>query len=131
MAFETAFLVGRILVGLYYIMSGYNHISKMKMMVEYSKSKNVPMPSLAVPFTGLLLLAGGLSLLLGVYPVIGITLLIIFLVPTTLIMHQFWKVPPEQKMGEMVNFLKNVALIGSTLMFLAIQTPWPFSVPLG
>ena len=112
-------------------MNGYNHLSKMKMMAEYAKFKGVPMPNVAVPLSGLFLLVGGLSLLLGVYPVIGITLLIIFLVPTTLMMHQFWKAPPEQKMGEMVNFMKNIALIGYTLALLAIPLPWPFSVPLG
>ncbi len=130
MAFEIAFLIGRILVGLYYIMSGYNHFSKREMTAGYAKSKGVPMPRIAVPLTGLLLLAGGLSLLLGIYPYIGVALIVIFLVPVTLIMHNFWAVPKEQKMSDMINFMKNVALIGSTLMFLAIPEPWPFSLTL-
>ena len=33
-----------------------------------------------------------------------------------------------QKMGDMVNFTKNMALIGCALMFLAIPQPWPYSV---
>jgi hypothetical protein len=44
-------------------------------------------------------------------------------------MHRFWDVEdPMQRMGERVNFNKNIALIGSTLMFLAIPQPWPYSV---
>ena len=130
MALEILFLVGRILVGGYYIMNGYNHFAKGKMMAGYAKSKGVPMPEIAIPLTGLLLLLGGLSLLLGIYPYIGVALIIIFLVPVTFMMHNFWAVPQEQKMADMVHFLKNIALIGSTLMLLAIPPPWPFSLTL-
>jgi len=128
MAFEILFLVGRILLGGYYIMGGINHLTKMNMMVGYAKSKNIPFSNLAVPLTGILLLLGGLSFLLGVYPYLGVLLIIIFLVPVTIMMHNFWAVPQEQKMIEMVNFMKNIALIGSALMFLTIETPWAFSL---
>ncbi|MBI2145907.1 DoxX family protein [Candidatus Woesearchaeota archaeon] len=128
MAYEILFLIGRVIVGLYFIMNGFNHFAKMKMMVGYAKSKNVPLAKLAVPATGLLLLLGGLSFLLGYYPQIGVLLIAVFLIPVSFIMHNFWAVPPEQKMVEMVNFMKNMALLGSALMFLAISTPWAFSL---
>ena len=99
-------------------------------MAGYAKSKGVPMPEITIPLTGLLLLLGGLSLLLGIYPYIGVALIIIFLVPVTFMMHNFWAVPQEQKMADMVHFLKNIALIGSALMFLAISEPWAFSLTL-
>jgi len=130
MAFEILFLIGRILVGGYYIFNGFNHFSKKEMMAGYAKSKGVPMPEIAIPLTGLLLLLGGLSLLFGIYPYIGVALIVIFLVPVTFMMHNFWVVPKEQKMADMIQFLKNIALIGSTLMFLAIPTPWPLSLTL-
>jgi len=128
MAFEILFLIGRILVGGYYIFNGFNHFSKKDMMAGYAKSKGVPIPDITIPLTGLLLLLGGLSLLLGIYPYIGVALIVIFLVPVTFMMHNFWAVPKEQNMADMVHFLKNIALIGSTLMFLAIPSPWPFSL---
>ena len=130
MAFEILFLIGRILVGGYYIFNGFNHFSKKDMMAGDAKSKGVPIPDITIPLTGLLLLLGGLSLLLGIYPYIGVALIVIFLVPVTFMMHNFWAVPKEQKMADMVQFMKNIALIGSTLMFLAIPTPWPFSLTL-
>jgi len=128
MAFEIAFLIGRVIVGLYYIMSGFNHFSKKEMMTGYVKSKNVPLPGLAVIVSGLLLLLGGLSILLGYQTLIGIILVLVFLVPTSFIMHRFWSAPEEQKMHEMINFMKNMALIGYTLMLLAISTPWYLSL---
>lgn len=99
------------------------------MMTEYARSKKVPSPKFAVIITGMLLLLGGLSVLLGYNTDIGLVLLLIFLIPTTFIMHQFWTIQDQQlKMVEMVNFLKNLALIGSILMIFSLPKPWSFSL---
>ena len=67
-----------------------------------------------------LLLVGGLSVLFDVLPIVGLIALVLFLVPVTFIMHAFWKVQdPMAKMGEMVNFMKNIALLGAVLILLA------------
>jgi hypothetical protein len=46
-------------------------------------------------------------------------------------MHNFWAVGDEMKMIELINFTKNMALMGSALLFLLIPQPWPmgFSNP--
>jgi putative oxidoreductase len=78
---------------------------------------------------GVLLLIGGLSILTGFLPLVGVIALVLFYVPVVFMMHAFWKVQdPMAKMGEMVNFTKDVALLGSALMFLAVPQPWPFSI---
>ena len=125
----VAFLIGRIIVGLYYISSGIRHFTHLNMMAGYAGSKGVPLPKLAVPGSGALLVIGGLSLLLGYQPVIGIAAVVLFLIGVSPMMHNFWAVQdPMQKMAEMVNFTKNMALLGSALMFLAIPQPWAYSV---
>ena len=124
-----AFLIGRIIFGGYFIMGGLNHFAKLDFMSGYAKAKGAPAPKLAVRGSGMLLILGGLSMLLGVVPVIGIILLLIFLLSVTPVMHAFWKVDdPMARMGEMVNFMKNTALFGALLMMLAITRPWPFSL---
>jgi len=126
---EIAFLIGRIVLGVYYLFNAVNHFTQLEMMSGYAGSKGVPAPKLAVAGSGLLLLLGGLSILLGYQPYIGVALIVIFLAPVAFMMHNFWTVEdPQMKMGEMVNFMKNIALAASTLMFLAIPTPWPFSL---
>ncbi len=118
---EFAFILGRILFGVFFVNSGINHFRNMKMLAGYSQMKGVPLPSVAVPFTGLLLLLGGLSVIFNYYIMYGSILLIIFLVPTTFIMHNFWKVQDaQQKTGEQINFMKNLALLGAALMFLKL-----------
>jgi len=126
---EIAFLVGRIVLGVYYLFNALNHFRSLNMMAGYAGSKGVPAPKLAVAGTGVLLLLGGLSILLGVQPTIGVILIVVFLVPVAFMMHNFWAVQdPQMKMMEMVNFMKNIALAASALMFLAIPQPWPLSL---
>ncbi len=109
--------MGKILFGGYFLRSGYNHIKNLGMFTGYAGSKGVPIPKVAVFVTGLMLLFGGLALIFGPYTQLAILVLIVFLVPTTIMMHQYWKITdPMQRMGENVNFYKNVALIGSLLM---------------
>jgi len=126
---SAIFLIGRLLLGGFFINSGYNHFKSIDMMSAYAKSKGIPSAKAAVAFTGLLLAIGGLSILLGVYPRIGVIALVLFFVPVTFVMHAFWKVQdPQMKMGERVNFTKNVALLGAVLMLLSIAEPWPISL---
>ncbi len=117
---DTTFLyLGRILFGGYFIFNGINHFMKLGMMSAYAKSKGAPLPKLSVAFSGLLLLVGGLSTLFNIYPGLGLISLILFLVPVSLIMHAFWKIQDAQlKMIEMVNFMKNLALLGAVLLLL-------------
>jgi putative oxidoreductase len=123
-----AFLLGRLVVGAYYIYNGLNHFIKLSQMTEYAKSKGVPSPQLAVMGAGVLLLIGGVTILLGKFPEIGVAALVLFLIPVSFMMHNFWAVTGEMKAMEQVNFLKNMALLGSALMFLAIRKPWPLSI---
>jgi putative oxidoreductase len=125
----TIFLIGRLLLGGYFVFGGFNHFKMLTMMSGYAQSKGVPSPKAAVAFSGLLLLVGGLSILLGIYPTVGAIALVLFLVPVTFIMHAFWKVQDAQmKMGEMVNFTKNLALLGAALLLLSIPQPWSTSL---
>ena len=119
------FIIGRILFGGYFIYSGINHFRMLNPMASYAQSKGVPSAKLAVAFTGLLLLVGGTSILLSLYPTIGATALVLFLLPVTFTMHAYWKIQdPMAKMAERVNFMKNIALLGAALLLLAIPQPW-------
>ena len=111
---NLAFLIGRIIFGGYWLMASFNHFKNLNYMSDYAKAKGTPSPKLAVAGTGVILLLGGLSMLLGVYPVVGIILLIVFLLGVSFQMHNFWKVADAQmKQIDMINFTKNMALVGT------------------
>lgn len=123
---DIAFLIGRIIFGGFFISTGINHFKNVSYMAGYARAKGTPAPEAAVAGTGVLLVLGGLSMLLGAYPLIGIILLLIFLVGVSFQMHAFWKVTdPQARAADQINFMKNLALIGALLMFLAIPVPWP------
>lgn len=126
---DTLLLVGRIILGGFFIYSGVNHFIGFGMMTQYAKMKGVPFPATAQGITGLMLLLGGLSIVFGIYPFVGVVLLVAFLVPVSLMMHNFWKIEdPQLRMNDKANFLKNMALLGAILMLLAIPSPWPLSL---
>jgi len=127
--YNIVFLVGRIIAGGYFLMGGINHFSKLKMMAAYAKSKGTPAAELAVGGTGVLLLLGGASLILGFHPTIGVALLVIFLLGVSFGMHNFWVIEDAQaKMSEMVNFTKNMGLLGLLLITIVVPRPWPLSL---
>jgi len=122
---SALFIIGRILFGGYFMYSGINHFRMLNPMASYAQAKGIPAAKLAVAFTGLLLLIGGTSILLSLYPTIGAAALVLFLLPVTFTMHAYWKIQdPMAKMAERVNFMKNIALLGAALLLMAIPQPW-------
>jgi len=129
---NIAFLIGRIIFATFWLTGSFNHFKNLNYMTEYAKARGIPSPKVAVGGTGVILLLGGLSMLLGVYPVVGIILLIVFLLGVSLQMHAYWKVDDAQmKQIDMINFTKNMALVGALLMFLLLPHPWPMSLGIG
>jgi putative oxidoreductase len=125
---KVGFLIGRIIVGGYYLFGAGNLFLKHAAMADYAQFKGVPLPGPAVAAAGVLLLVGGLTILFGWQPRIGIAALALFFLGVTPLMHNFWAVAAAESAGQLVHFTKNLALLGSALMFLAIPEPWPLGL---
>ena len=124
---KALFILGRLLFGGYFIYNGINHFLHAKQMAD---SKNVPQPELAVSATGAALVLGGTSILLGIKPRLGAAALVGFLAGGSPIMHDFCRQDdPNKRMEDMIQVTKNMALLGGTLAFMAVEAPWPASVP--
>jgi putative oxidoreductase len=127
---KTSLLFGRAIFGGFFLYNGINHFLNREMMTGYSASKGVPYPDAAVIGSGAMLVLGGVSMLTGVRPKLGASLIGAFLVGVTPKMHDFWNVEDaQQRMGEQINFTKNVAMLGGALIAAAMPEPWPASVP--
>lgn len=127
---EILFIIGRVLFAFLFLGSAFGHFAQREAMTGYAKYKNVPAAGLSVVVTGIMLLAGGLSILLGIYPVIGSLLLAAFLIPTAFIMHNFWSETDAQaKQNTMISFNKDLSLGGAALIlayFFANTSDLPF-----
>jgi putative oxidoreductase len=126
-------LIGRVVFSFFFMYSGFNHLTKLSMFSQYAGSVGVPAPTVAVAVTGLMLLGGGLSLLLGVKPKVGAALLVIFLVPTAIMVHKFWGIAdPMMAANQAAHFWKNITLAGGALMIYGLAdlypARWPYSL---
>ena len=128
---ELLFLFGRLLFGGYFLLNAINHFTKTGALTGYAASKGVPHPRLAVLGSGALLAFGGLGVMLGVFVRYALSALVVFLVIVSFKMHNYWSDSslPGDRAADMVNFTKNMALLGAVLMlFAATQYGWAFSL---
>jgi uncharacterized membrane protein YphA (DoxX/SURF4 family) len=93
MALEFAntlvFLLGRVLFGGVLAFMGANHFLQADQMAGYAEAKGAPAPTLSVYGSGALLVLGGVSVVLGVLPLLGAAALAGFLVVATPMFHDF------------------------------------------
>jgi putative oxidoreductase len=118
---QLILLAGRFLYSLIFIFASLGHFSQKT--IGYAASQGVPMAHVLVPLSGIMALVGGLSILLGYKGRWGAVLIILFLVPVTIAMHNFWAVTdPMMKQMQMAMFLKNVSMLGAAFMVLYFGT---------
>jgi putative oxidoreductase len=122
-------LLGRAIFGGFFLYNGINHFRNRQMMTEYARAKKVPAADLAIIVSGAMIAAGGLSLVTGIRPKVGVSLISGFLLGVTPIMHAFWQhEDPQQKMNEMIHFSKNAAMLGGAMLAAAVPEPWPVAI---
>jgi putative oxidoreductase len=110
-------LVGRILFSAIFIRSGVQHFTRVAMMSPYAGAKGVPASKFMVRLTGAMIFLGGISVLLGAYVRIGAALLVVFLIPTAIVMHNYWTLTdPMARANDQAHFNKDLALAGATLL---------------
>ncbi|MGM9490898.1 DoxX family protein [Ideonella sp. YS5] len=113
-----AFL-GRALIALLFIPSGFSKLTGFAGLVGYIASKGVPLPEVCAAIAIAAELGLGVLLLVGWQARWAALGLAIFVVVITPIFHNFWAVPEAQKMMQMQNFFKNLAAVGGLLAFVA------------
>ena len=129
---DLILVIGRILFGGFFLMSGINHFTKLEAMTGYAKYKKLPAAKLGVLISGLMLVIGGLSVILGYYADLGALLLAIFLVLAAVIFHNFWKeTDATAKQNEMLGFMKDIALAGAALILFALVSKYGVDLDFG
>jgi putative oxidoreductase len=119
-------LAARQLLSMIFVIASAGHFTPGT--IALAAQHGVPLPGLLVPVSGLIALAGGLSILFGYRARFGAWLLVLFLVPVTLTMHNFWAMSdPIMFQGELTLFMRNVLLLGGTL-FVAYFGAGPLSL---
>jgi len=118
-AADTAALVGRILVALIFIISGFGKISGYAGTAGYMASKGMPLVDVLLPLTILIELGGGLLIALGWKVRWAAAAIFLFLIPVTLVFHNPAGLAGAEAQQQMINLLKNLSIMGGMLCLFA------------
>jgi putative oxidoreductase len=120
-------LAGRLLISAIFIFSGLNKLGAHAAMVGFAASKGLPAADLAIWLAAAVEILGGLSILLGFQTRIGAWVLFLFLIPTSVVFHNFWALQGMEKMDNQAHFFKNAAIMGG-LLFVATFGAGAYSI---
>jgi len=112
-------LLGRILIAQIFLMSGFSKIGGFAGTAGYMASKGLPMVDVLLAITILIELGGGLMILAGFKARFGAMALFLWMIPVTLLFHNFWAVPADQQQIQVIMFMKNLAIMGGMLYIMA------------
>jgi len=116
--------LGRLALGAIFLLSGLGKLADLHGTAAHMRSAHMPAVPLFLAGAITLEILGGLSVISGFRARWGATALIVFLIPATLIFHNFWAYQGMERQMQMINFLKNVS-IGGGLLYLLALTPEP------
>lgn len=117
---NTVLLIARILMSSLFLWAGMRKICNWNGTQDYMRTKQTKYIKALLPIAVALQMIGGLLLLLGIYVRIGALLLILFTLPATIQMHDFWHLAGKERIAEKAHFLKDLAIIGGLLLFLLL-----------
>ena len=123
-------LAGRVMMAALFIPSGFSKLAGFQGTVGYIASKGLPLPQLGAVAAIVVELLVAAALLLGWRTRWAALILVLFTLAAAVLFHDYWAVPPEQKMMQAINFWKNVAIAGG-LLFVAAHGPGPYAVDRG
>lgn len=124
---DVAALVGRVLLALIFVLSGFGKIGGFTGTAGYIASKGLPLPEAGVVLSILVELGGGLMLMLGWKARAAALALAVFTVFASIFFHNFWTMTGGDALTDQIMFLKNLAMIGGLLLVSAFG-PGRYSV---
>jgi putative oxidoreductase len=116
---DTTALLGRVMLAAIFLVSGFAKLIDTSGTVGHMTAQGLPAPGILVYVAAAAEILGALSLIAGFVSRIGAIALIAFLVITTLVFHDFWTMTGDEQRLQMIQFLKNTALIGGLLLIVA------------
>jgi putative oxidoreductase len=112
-------LVGRIMMAVIFLFSGFGKITGFAGTAGYMASKGLPMVEVLLVASIVIEIGGALMLILGYKAKLGAAALFLWMIPVTLVFHNFWAVPAAEQQLQMIMFMKNLAMLGGLLYIMA------------
>jgi putative oxidoreductase len=115
----TMALLGRLLIAAIFLMSGIAKLTDIPGTVAHMTGKGIPYADTLAIVAGIGEVAGGIAIAIGLLARLGAFGLFLYMIPTTLIFHAFWNHEGAERLPQMVNFMKNLAIMGGLATLVA------------
>ncbi len=115
----TMALIGRILIAAIFMVSGIAKLTDTAGTVAHMVEMRIPYAETLAIVAGTAEVLGAIAIATGFLTRIASAGLILFMIPTTLIFHAFWNFAGQERLPQMVNFMKNLAIIGGLAVLMA------------
>lgn len=112
-------LVGRILLALMFVWSGFGKIGGFAGTAGYIGSVGLPMPQVLAALAIAVELGAGIALIIGFKARWAAGALAVFTVLAAVLFHNYWALPADKQMMQQISFMKNLAVTGGLLMVMA------------
>jgi putative oxidoreductase len=123
-------LGSRVIFAIAMMMLSAGHFTSTDALAGYAAAKKTPAPKAAVVVSGLMMWTGAILIALGWHRFIGAGLVILFLIPVSFKIHDYWNVTdPGMRLIDRVQFWKNLGIVGAALFIAVYSGPeWPMSL---
>jgi putative oxidoreductase len=112
-------VAGRCLIALIFLFSGFSKIGGFAGTAGFMASKGLPMAEVLLVLTIVIEIGGAVALIIGWQARLGAAALLLWMIPVTLVFHNFWAAAAAQQQIEMIMFMKNLAMMGGLLYVMA------------
>ncbi|HEV2538169.1 MAG TPA: DoxX family protein [Frateuria sp.] len=126
-ASNEVILLARLLLMVLFVLFGWDKLTDFSGTVGYMAGAGLPVPTLAAAVVVLMEFFVGLAIALGFCTRPLALLLALYTLGTALIGHHYWTMAGADRMANMVNFYKNIAIIGG-LLLLCVTGPGRYSI---
>jgi putative oxidoreductase len=113
---DEVILASRVLLMLLFLITGWDKLTGFSSTVGYMAAGGVPLPAIATIIAIVMELLAGLALVIGLYTRPLALLFAVYTLATALIGHHFWTMAGVERMASVINFYKNVSIIGGLLL---------------
>lgn len=120
-------LLARFALAAIFLISGATKLVDVSGTAAYMSSVGIPYPETLAMCAGIVEILCAVSLIFGALTRIGALVLVLFLIPTTLLFHNFWAFEGDVRQMQLVNFLKNLGIGGGLLLLISFG-PGRYSV---
>jgi len=118
---DVLLLVGRILLSYLFLSAGWGKLTNVIGTAAYFTALGVPSPSVMSYLVGVLEVAVGVALILGLATRYVAIVIFIFVLVATAFAHRYWTYPAEAQRVQFIQFTKNLAIMSGSVFLLVVS----------